>query len=530
MNIFEELRAKRRADIFKGKDTIPIGHRADPDWGATLSPAEASRQAIIACRRVLSSLPFPSHPYINFVKDATRNVQHHMAALGMQPTDTVIMLQMRCRTASATHIEADIPVVIRSGQVVDPGTMLVNGSPVVLAPSSIAALVQRYSIHENPHRQSPYSVPQTAQEARRSPMVEMTWARPSRGMFASRHGQDALRAALTGDASFDTRQAQMTEAVQLLDDWSLPAPSTDAEMQSMLDKLSQDHGIDPVDALDAIDIVYEIWQDHSRTAARAPVAAGNVKLQLLPVMQSGNRLIGRVRFDEDQARDLSDGYLMAVSRSYLLSQIASRGLGFIGGVRVDRIDRNAGIVTISFASSTISAPSYAGAGYRVASGPVSLDRIKAALGPSQEDTDIDPAERERDFQAMGAVGDTVALTKGFEVKNRGGGTIKLDKGATGLVVKDVFGDGLHLAIAFEQGTFTVPSEYIKESKEKKAARVAAAPGPSMDDMVSRVRAMRGAGYGPVDAIVTLRREYQGAAEAAIERCAGLGLLLSDGAS
>lgn len=420
----------------------------------------------------------------------------------------VIMLKLGFSSISGVRHQLDVPVLAREGKVVDPSVFMVNGAPRIIAPSAISDLIRSSSFSAPLQVHHMYGPPKTLQQSQET--YKMTQTTPPIPR-SNRHMFSAARAAMAGPEEFSRFQnrAQMTEAVRLLDEWQLPMPQSDEEIQKILDQLSIDNNIDPMDALEAIDIVYELWNRQAsaanRTAHNLPPAAGDVKLSLLPVSQHGNRLLAMVSFDAEQSRRMSDGYLRQIAVTYLKSQVIQRRLGFVADVQVTAIDRNACAVHLNFTSTKVNMPQLHGGQVRV-----------AALAPQQQKDHLDPAERAPDQSEFPKISDSVTLKKDLTVTSRGGISTTFDKGATGLVVGDVQGDGLMLVVCFPGGTAQVPRQHVKAAKE--------AAGDPVQSVVDVVSQLRKSGYAPIDAIMRARDLFGTHAEAGLRRAKGLGLI------
>lgn len=142
---------------------------------------------------------------------------------------------------------------------------------------------------------------------------------------------------------------------------------------------------------------------------------------------------------------------------------------------------------------------------------------QAAIGPSQNETHIQPAERDKTEQYH--VGDSVKLQKGQLVRNRGGGTDTIPQGATGLVIGDMFGDGLNLKVRFEEHSpevLVIPASHLRS-----AGKTA---GVTVEKVVGEIESLRRCGYSPIDAILTAKQRYGALGETALKAAKAKGLL------
>ena len=143
-----------------------------------------------------------------------------------------------------------------------------------------------------------------------------------------------------------------------------------------------------------------------------------------------------------------------------------------------------------------------------------LPSRSAAIGPSQDETDLQPAERDKEDQFH--VGEEVKLTKGQLLRNRGGGVDTIPKGTVGKVVGDMFGDGLTLKIVFEEVSLepmVIPASHVKHASSVTAEKV-----------ITEIANLRHAGYSPIDVILTARQRYGALGEEALKQAKTKGLL------
>jgi hypothetical protein len=162
---------------------------------------------------------------------------------------------------------------------------------------------------------------------------------------------------------------------------------------------------------------------------------------------------------------------------------------------------------VSFKSSEISAPQLSAADF---------DDLakKAAIGPSQEETHLQPAERDKTLQFH--VGEDVTLTKGQLLRNRGGGVDTVPKGTKGKIVGDMFGDGLTLKVVFDKVSpqpMIIPASHLKNASSVTA-----------DKVINEIANLRRAGYSPIDVILTARQRYGALGEEALKAAKTKGLL------
>lgn len=138
----------------------------------------------------------------------------------------------------------------------------------------------------------------------------------------------------------------------------------------------------------------------------------------------------------------------------------------------------------------------------------------AAIGPSQDETHLQPAERDKTLQFH--VGEEVKLTKGQLLRNRGGGVDTVPKGTVGKVVGDMFGDGLTLKVVFDSVSpqpMVIPASHVKHASSVTAEKV-----------VDEIANLRRAGYSPIDVILTARQRYGTLGEEALRQAKTKGLL------
>lgn len=146
--------------------------------------------------------------------------------------------------------------------------------------------------------------------------------------------------------------------------------------------------------------------------------------------------------------------------------------------------------------------------------PESAVQRTAAIGPSQDETELQPAER--DLSAQFHVGEEVKLTKGQLLRNRGGGVDTVPKGTAGKVVGDMFGDGLTLKVVFDDVSpqaMVIPASHLKHASSVTAAKV-----------IDEIKNLRRSGYSPIDVILTARQRYGALGEEALRQAKADGLL------
>jgi hypothetical protein len=367
--------------------------------------------------------------------------------------DGIVMLHARFLTKTGVRDSFDVPVLIRDGQVLQPSVIMHEGRMKVLAPSSVKEMVARGTFVQEAPPRGLFSGPMTHAEIGQWNQIERdsrTTERMNPGMFSVSSSANLLRAAVRGDVAF--RQAQLGE-------------------------------------------------QPSRAA---------MGLKATPAARVGDRIVTQLTWDVDATEAMGDHNLQHALKSYVLelgTKKEWRDWGTIADVQIDEFDRDAGTARASFKSSEISAPQLSGADFD--------DLTKnAAIGPSQDETDLQPAEREQGDRFH--IGDTVKLTKGQLLRNRGGGTDTVTKGTKGQVVGDMFGDGLTLKIVFED----VSSEpmIIPASHVKKASTVTA------EKIVQEIENLRRGGYSPIDVIPTVRQRYGLLGETALKQAKAKGLL------
>ena len=475
--------------------TAPLALRNETDFRKPAGLAETVEQAVVATRRILSQMPFPTIPDIRYV--SIRDDKH----------GRVVNLTASFMTESGHRTTIDIPVLARSSGVVDPGVFHYNGTMRFIAQSSISDLVRANTSFDTPPRPGQYSPPPTLQESQAQYESLRHWKdvpRSNRNLYAAR-----VRAAMGTEAihrAYQAREAQITDAVILLDEWKLPTPESDEAMQAMMDKLIKEHNIDPIDALEAIDTVYELWHEVTarRVAAPMPPAAGDILYQVLPPVQTGGNVLATVLFDAEQARSMSDSYIMQMAVTALKANAYRMNLGFIAAPRVIEFNRDSCSVVVSFTSSKIHPPQLAGGALRV-----------AAIAPEQKKTHLDPAERKENKDNPPCIGDVVHLKDTFKATSRGGRTVTYSKGESGKVVKDVYGDGEMLQVSLSSGLAQIPRRYL----------TAQAQETDHDEIVAYIRSTRELGYPPIDAIMGARQKFGASADAGIKRAKALNLIL-----
>jgi hypothetical protein len=173
----------------------------------------------------------------------------------------------------------------------------------------------------------------------------------------------------------------------------------------------------------------------------------------------------------------------------------------------------------------------------------------AAVGPSQSDSSLQPAERDKSENLH--TGDWVKLDKEKVVRSRGGGMTTLPKGTKGEIVADVFGDGLHLKVKFDDAAevITIPRTHLRKdssgrtaqgrtdvkcsgcqkvmsseevesaegneegkkcrecSSQHHEASVVQNPKQMIQKIVGEIKGLRETGYAPIDCILTARQRY-----------------------
>lgn len=499
MGVHDLLRGRKTARQFTA--TVPMALKETPAWGRSSNWGDLVRQAIVATRRILQDFPFPLPPDIRYQGPRTASVNEAFGG-----GDDVIVLNATITTASGVRNDVDIPVFIRNGQVVDPGVLVYAGAPRVIAPSTFEAILKAGTFTNPLTHRDQYGAPPSVSESQtwyEHLRKQEPYQRRNPGMFslANYRGRLAVRSPRmlrAVDAAF-ARRAQMTDAVQLLEQWAAPAPDTDDDMDKLLKRLVDEGGIDPVDALDALDIVYELWHDK---VASLPPAFGDTQLECGPAELIGDRVHMSVRFSPEQSPRMSDGYLFHLLKTYVQRDAQARNVGqIIADFQIDHLDRGECIAEVSFKSSETNAPALAGPNLRL-----------AAVHPTQDKTDLAPAERgERDNPP--SVGDDVALKKQFEARSRGGAVHVLEKGSKGKVVKDLFGDGLSLEVQFEGARTVVPAGMLKMASRPRTAQQHTSP--SGESIVAEIDDMLRRGYGPADAIVKVKGKYGKAGDDAI---------------
>lgn len=412
---------------------------------------ETVRKAVALTRSTLDELgEFPLPPTIEY--QSVKSVRAAAGGTERNPliADGVVMLHARFVTKTGVRDSFDIPVLVKNGQVIQPSVMLHQGSMKVLAPSSVREIVAQGTFTQQAPPRSQFGGPLQHAEIQQ-------WNRIER------------------DNKTHTRLNPGMFSVSSARDLLRAAVHGEGAFQSVRAQLGEQ-------------------------PSRASMA-----FKASPASRVGDRVVTEVEWDPERAEGMSDGNLANAVRSFVLelgSKKEWRDWGTVADVQIDSIDRDAGLAEVSFKSSEISAPQLAGA-----------DLKTAAVGPSQSDTDLDPAERDRSEQLH--VGEEVSLTKGQLLRNRGGGTDVISKGTKGKIVGDVFGDGLELKILFDgfQGPICVPSGHVK-----RASTVTA------DKVLREIEDLRTAGYSPIDVILTARQRYGDLGEVALRQAKAKGLL------
>jgi hypothetical protein len=443
--------------------TDDLRSRLRPDWGSGPKPLEETvRQAIAATRELVTELPFPLPPDLRYVRAV--GVEADIAGRRASIDEGMVWLELNYQTRLGARGSALVPVQVREGQVVQPSVFLIDGTMRIISPSTVHELVRAGQLHHVPPARPQYSAPQTPAEAR-AWQEQRTFQGPepraNPGMFSTAEARDLLRAALQGQGAFD--------------------------------------------------------QESGRQAAQRQPATGDMALQHGPAVQVGDRMLVPILFHPDQVVAMSDGNLANAIRSYIQrcgSQQGRYGWGMVAGIRVEELDRKAGFALASFKSSEIAAPQYAADTLRL-----------AARGPGHDGSMLDPAERAEAGEAPDLhVGDRVCTKRKVEIRTRGGSVFELARGACGRVVRDVFGDGLHLAVAFDvypSGPVTVAASDLRADGHTEAA---ASSGPGLDQIVAEIEGLRSKGYGPMDVILTTRQRYGERGDQALAQARQRGLL------
>jgi hypothetical protein len=514
MNLHRQSRSERASLIREalrreGGGVWDLREKLQGNWGAPKTANECIRQAVTATRDLLSEFPFPSPPDIHYMgMKSLRMASDHRV------DDGVIMLEASFLTKSGVRNHTQIPVLVRQGQVLQPSVFLVEGTAKVISPSAVDDLLKQGTFSHPSMPRTPFGAPLSPAESndwRQTKKDVGPVPRVNPGMFSTASKRVALRG---GAASIEHRTAEQIyfgEFTERMQDrgyrgskelWNALAsgdlnprgfdPAEVAEARNMVE------GVDMVDDANPASNDEPLWdRDARRTAGlpnNLPPARGDLRLQATPATRVGDRVMTTVKWDPDQVSGMSDGNVLNMVRSFVLelgTKKEWRDWGTIADVQIDYFDRDLGEADVTFKSSEISAPQLAGADLRM-----------AALGPdrSEDDaTDLDPAERE-DIDQNLHVGDEVKLTEAFPSRSRGGKTYDLPKGSKGHVVKDVFGDGVHLEVQFHDEVRTVvPAEMLKRASQRQAQTV--------PQVLNEIESLRSCGYSPVDVILTMRQRY-----------------------
>lgn len=431
---------------------------------------ETIRKVIASVRGTLDSIgEFPIPPTIEY--QSVRSIRAAAGGTERNPliADGVIMLHARFITKTGVRDEFDVPVMIREGQVVQPSVIVHGGTLKVLAPSSIREMVASGTFTQQAPSRGQFSAPLSHDEAIQWNQVERSYKTRTRlnpGMFSVSASSTLLRAAVRGDHAFEGAQ----RTAQL--------------------------GAQP-----------------SRAAMGFSASPGT---------RVGDRIVTQITWEPERVEGMGDANLQYAIRSYVLelgTKKEWRDWGTIADVQVDGLDREDGSARVSFKSSEISAPQLSGAAFEDLDRSASISRRCAAIGPSQDETHLEPAERDRSGQFH--IGDEVKLTKGQLLRNRGGGTEVVPKGTVGKVVGDIFGDGLNLKVVFEDVS---PQQMVIPASHIKRASVAVIAGVTAEKIITEIANLRQAGYSPIDAILTTRKRYGGLGEAALKQAKTDGLL------
>jgi hypothetical protein len=250
----------------------------------------------------------------------------------------------------------------------------------------------------------------------------------------------------------------------------------------------------------------------------------SMRFEASPGTRIGDRIVTEVTWEPERLDAMSDQNIHHAIESFVLelgSKKEWRDWGTIADVQIDEFDRDGGSARVSFKSSEISAPQLSGAnfedltkeGARAAAVTATVQRT-AAIGPSQEIDHLQPAERDKTKQFH--IGETVKLTKGQLLRNRGGGIDTVAKGTQGKIVGDMFGDGLTLKVVFDEISsqpMVIPASHLKHASSVTAEKV-------IDEIVN----LRRAGYSPIDVILTARQRYGQLGEEALRQAKVQGLL------
>lgn len=465
----KELRRRRRLAAFS--DVRGAVKSATSGWdlqerlngetfGRPSTLTETIKKAVAVVRDTFNQIgEFPIPPVIEY-----QSIRHVTAAAGgteQTPliSDGTIMLQARFLTKTGVRDSLDVPVLIREGQVVAPSVFMHEGTMKILAPSSIRDLVARGTFTQQAPSRGIFSGPLSHNEIQQWNRIERETKNHTRlnpGMFAVNGSRELLRAAVRGDGAFDhVRQAQLGEQ-----------PSR-----------------------------------------------AHMGFKATPGARIGDRIVTFVHWEPERLQAMSDHNILHAIRSFVLelgSKKEWRDWGTIADVQIDEFDTKDGSARVSFKSSEISAPQLSAA---------DLEDLKtasrtAAIGPSQDATHLEPAERDKAQQFH--IGEEVKLTKGQLLRNRGGGTDTVPKGTTGRVVGDMFGDGLTLKIVFDSVSdqpMVIPASHVKHASSLTAEKI-----------VKEIENLRHAGYAPIDVILTARERYGALGETALAQAKEKGLL------
>jgi hypothetical protein len=573
--------------------------------------------AISTTRNLLAEFEFPAPPQI--VYTGTKAVRTANDDRYSPVEDGVIMLVARFITTSGVKNEVQIPVQIRQGEILQPSVMFHNGTMAVIAPSSVKEIIQAGTFQQPQPSRGIFSGPLTHQEQQHwfdsSTAPTMDHSRFNPGMFGKMSMQQLLRSAVRGQGEFNNVVAQTKP-----EDWDeeTEGPQEQPEKYATIGKALASYN--PVRIAQQPGIV-------RRSQLGVQPGRGDMRMKATPATTVGDRVETVVSFDPDQTAQMADGNLRQAIRSFILelgTKKEWRDWGTVADVQIDDIDRKKGEATVSFKSSETSAPQYSAPSIREGSkiaesekwrctnqncpdylkdkskvancetcnqpltGSITPQKTefqdkdatwrqrsarKATTGPSQDESSLQPAERDKSENIH--TGDEVKLTKSKVVRSRGGGMHTLEKGEKGKVVGDIFGDGLHLKVKFEDAAeaITIPRSHLKKGGKiasqydyncpdcnypltqdpetrdlddtgakykcdrcqstylrdelklpKKESRHSETPQDMVKKIVAEIRALRESGYPPIDCIITAKKRYGSVGEQALKQARVEGLL------
>lgn len=551
-----------------------LADKLNGDFGRPTTLTETIQRAITATREVLQSVgEFPMPPDIQYkgvkvLKEAAGGTER-VPLIG----EGTLILHAQFMTKSGMKDSFDIPVQVRAGKVIQPSVLLHDGSIRILAPSTIRELVTKGTFSQAIPARPQFAAPLSREDMRArsvAPAESRVMERINPGMYSVHGARELIRAAMRGEAAFkvategrwcekckvhhrDTTQCPyaqeqkkpseqqkepsgMQDKLQaLFPGKSRVKPETfdllsnklsgegwKATPEQIINEIAATQGKGQQDAIQLLDFLSDssigaIHYDRSTGTLRAgkprtaqlgsQPARGSLSMTAGPASRVGDRVVTKVEWDPDKLVSMSDGNIHNAIRSLIVelgSKKEWRDWGTVADVQIDGFDRSKGVANVSFKTSETASPQLSAADLE------DIPRL-AAINPTQQETDLDPAERDRDgFH----VGDTVKLMKGQIVRNRGGGTEVIPKGEEGVVVADMAGEGQSLKVLFEKfspAPLPIPAEHVRRAS-------------FCDKVFKEIEGLRRAGYSPVDAIITARQRYGSAGEEALKAAKEKGLL------